>query len=632
MYRHAPHQANDRRINVSTIASAARRWWPVVVTMALLGGLLGVAASSNPTYTSTALVRILSLTPDGQGFENAQQTALLLMQTDEVFQRAAEIVGEDSAALRSRTAVTRVTETDLLEIEVAGKSQAQTVREAGSIASAGRELMQDLSKDQVAQAALSSDRAIVSGVLPNGAAELARQQELGKAAGTRQDVGLATALSLSPVGTPQSTRAGLPRSIAVAIGILVGLLLGIAGAWLYGRRFGRLRRVGDVRTALPNAGVIDGGRLAGVAHRYSERSKSLISVLALTEAAPALRELTSTLEAELRTEGRKPYTLQTSDLRVGQAGRAAADGVGEAHVANGRPIVDADGTSTPGVSADAGQTSTAVAASSPTSDANSTSAEGPTSDSGDGPAPSGSPDASPSLVPSGSPVSSSSPTVSAAPAPTSSPRFRPSPRPRPRPAITSEVPVASEASPTLTAVVESANREKPVESVNGQQSVESTDEQHPAVSTNMQQAAESSSRQPVEANDEQEAVASSNGQPHAVSSNGHQKAAASSNGQQVNGHEAAGSTNGRAALTPTNGHKATARFIPAIGRQRDRDLDAVGCDTLLVSGEWEPDVAARLADRADVVLLIAKQGRTRLHDLAAAGRELGDTDVVVVVT
>ena len=594
MYRHAPHQANGRRINVSAIAFAARRWWPVVVTMALLGGLLGVAASSNPTYTSTALVRILSLTPDGQGFENTQQTALLLMQTDEVFQRAAEIVGEDSAALRSRTAVTRVTETDLLEIDVAGKSQAQTVREAGSIASAGRELMQDLSKDQVAQAALSSDRAIVSGVLPNGAAELARQQELGKAAGTRQDVGLATALSLSPVGTPQSTRAGLPRSIAVAIGILVGLLLGIAGAWLYGRRFGRLRRVGDVRAALPNAGVIDGGRLAGVAHRYSERSKSLISVLALTEAAPALRELTSTLDAELRTEGRKPYMLQTSDLRAGQADRAAADGIGEAHVVNGRPIVDADGTSTPGVSADAGQTSTAVAASSPTSDANSTSAEGPTSDSGDGRAPSGSPDASPSLVPSGSPVSSSSPTVSAAPAPTSSPRFRPSPRPRPRPAITSDV--ASEASRTLTAVVESANDEKPVESVNGQQPVESTDEQHPAGSTNGQQAV------------------------------------ASSNGQQANGHEAAGSTNGRAALIPTNGHKATARFIPAIGRQRDRDLDTVGCDTLLVSGEWEPDVAARLADRADVVLLIAKQGRTRLHDLAAAGRELGDTDVVVVVT
>lgn len=622
MYRHAPHQANGRRINVSAIASAARRWWPVVVTMALLGGLLGVAASSNPTYTSTALVRILSLTPDGQGFENTQQTALLLMQTDEVFQRAAEIVGEDSAALRTRTAVTRVTETDLLEIDVAGKSQAQTVREAGSIASAGRELMQDLSKDQVAQAALSSDRAIVSGVLPNGAAELARQQELGKAAGTRQDVGLATALSLSPVGTPQSTRAGLPRSIAAAIGILVGLLLGIAGAWLYGRRFGRLRRVGDVRTALPNAGVIDGGRLAGVAHRYSERSKSLISVLALPEAATALRELTTTLDAELRTDGRRPYTLQTSDLRVGQAGRAEAGGGGEAHVADGRPTVDADGPSTRGVSADAGKASTA-GASSPTSDENSTSAEGPYTESGDGPPPSGSPDASPSLVPSGSPVSGSSATVSAAPAPTSGPRLRPSPRSRPRPAIASDVPVATEAPPTLTAVVDSVDGEKPVESVNGQQSVGSTDEQHVAASTNGQQAAESSSLQPVESTDEQQAAASSNG---------HQKAAASSNGQQANGHQAAGSTNGRAALAPTNGHKATTRFIPAIGRQRDRDLDAVGCDTLLVSGEWEPDVAARLADRADVVLLIAKQGRTRLHDLAAAGRELGDTDVVVVVT
>ena len=71
--------------------------------MTLLGGR-PESRRRRTRRTPTALVRILSLTPDGQGFENTQQTALLLMQTDEVFQRAAEIVGEDSAALRSRTA------------------------------------------------------------------------------------------------------------------------------------------------------------------------------------------------------------------------------------------------------------------------------------------------------------------------------------------------------------------------------------------------------------------------------------------------------------------------------------------------------------------------------------------------
>jgi hypothetical protein len=86
------------------------------------------------------------------------------------------------------------------------------------------------------------------------------------------------------------------------------------------------------------------------------------------------------------------------------------------------------------------------------------------------------------------------------------------------------------------------------------------------------------------------------------------------------------------AVGPRDGHQAKAPFVPTIGRNRGRDLAALGCDALVVSGSWEPSVAARLADRADVVLLVAKRGATRLRDLTRAGREMGDTDIVIVLT
>ncbi len=506
MYRHAPGEAAGRRTGVAAFASAARRWWPIAVSTALLGGLLGLAATSDPSYNATLVVRVLSLSSDGQGFKNNGQTALRLMQTDEVFRRAAEILGEDTAALRARTAVTQVTETDLVEINVSGTSQQQPEREATSIATAAQELMEGLSRDQVAQLALSSNLAVVSGVLPNGAAELARQEELGKAAAARQDVGLATALTLSPVGTPELVRTGLPRSIAAAVGILVGALLGTAGAWLYGRRFGRLRRLGDVRAALPGSAVVEGGRLASVAHRYSDRGTSLIGLLALREATTELPALTRTLDAELRTDGRRPYLLDSSDLR--QPGTAAS-GPGPGPRA-APPHPRADPASAPPLA-------------------------GPEREAAEVHAGNGQP----------------------------RPRPLPSPMPRPMPAPAVDPGKGAAAPPVSTAV---------------------HDEPRPVAAP--------------------EPPAGPQHRPVPVPGFG----------------------------VPTNGHEARGAFVPSIGRSRERDLAVLGRDALVVAGSWDPHVAARLADRADVVLLIAKRGVTRLRDLAAAGRELGDTVVVVVVT
>jgi hypothetical protein len=637
MYRHAPHEAAGRRIDVAGFALAARRWWPVVVTAALLGGLLGMAATSHPTYSSTLLVRVLALTSDGIGFENASQTALQLMQSDEVFQRAAEVVGGDSGALRTRTAVTRITETDLLEVNVSAPSADQAKREATSIASAGRELMQDLSEEQVAAAALSSDRAVVSGVLPNGAAELARQQELGKSAAARQDVGLATAISLSPVGSPDSVRSGLSRSFGAAIGIVAGALLGIGGAWAFGRRFGRLRRVGDVRTILPGARVVERRGLAGIAHRYSDRSRSLISVLALPEAGTALPELTTTLVAELRTDGRRPYVLEAAD--VGEAVPGAANATAQiatVDVFNDQPSLNGNGTAASNLRSDLGTSEDSErklvevlgANGNKTSDASKTAVpeEGPSPGE---PAASGEHPAAEDPVPGGHPAvesrtagedaasGASDAVVKASPRPRPSPWPRSRPKPQPQPSAPSEEQVVRDGSSVLTAEQPSTTSPEAAASADERVAASTRDEQNSGKST--------AGHEPGEPTNGYKPVDSTNGHNPIELTNGRKPV------EKTAGHEPMETPNGHQPLETINGHKATTRSIPTIGRRRDRDLAAVGCDTLLVSGSWERGVAARLADRADVVLLVAKQGVTRLHDLRAAGRDLGDTDVVVVV-
>ena len=71
---------------------------------------------------------------------------------------------------------------------------------------------------------------------------------------------------------------------------------------------------------------------------------------------------------------------------------------------------------------------------------------------------------------------------------------------------------------------------------------------------------------------------------------------------------------------------------PSFCRNRDRDLAAMGCDVLMVSGAHTADVAARLSGRAETVVLLAKRGATCLRDLIRAGKDLEDTPIVVVLT
>ncbi len=212
--------------------------------------------------------------------------------------------------------------------------------------------------------------------------------------------------------------------------------------------------------ALPGAAVVEGGRLAGVAHRYSDRSTSLISLLALRGAKTELPELTQTLDAELRTDGRKPYLLDTSDMR--QSGATASEVCGESdvavsHVSNGVKAGVAAPGDGPGPAA-ASRPSTgvkpgvAVSGNGPGPDAVSGSSNGENPDVAvpeDGPGPHTVSQPSNGVDPAAG---------SALEAPkihmgNVKPTLRPSPRPRPRPALAVDAEEAA-APAVLTAMYE----------------------------------------------------------------------------------------------------------------------------------------------------------------------------------
>lgn len=521
MHPHSPMEQPVRRPGVARYIAAARHWWPLVVIPALLGAMFGVWSSSSSPYTSTVLLQVNASTPQGQNNETAAQTALRIIESDEVFNRAREVLGESGAGLRARTELARITDTELLSVQVSASTAEQAEREADTVTAAGLEVIQALAQQQFAAIDQAGGRALGDGVLDDGAAELARLQALGQAAANRQDAAQIASLLLTRVGEPQAAyQTGLGASTAGAIGLLVGLIPGVVLAVLYGRRFGRVRRPADVLEAIARAEVRDRSGITRIAGRCAGRPAPLIGMLSMSGARHELTELTAFLDTELRTDDRRPYILWSGDLQTG--GNSPVEPV----------TVPAQAPAT----------------------------EPPPAD-------------SPARV-SPEPV-----TVAAA--------ARPSPRPRPaaedgddgddadgRPQREPLVPYrtttpngSSKASTTgsdglFTVKVEETVRLRP----------------RPA-----------------------EPAASGQGTPGV-----------------------------KPAAVP--GQVGRPRPAPSLGRHRERDLAAVGRDALIVSSEYAPEVAARLAGRADVVVLVARRGHTRVRQLVQAGRDLEGTNLTVILT
>lgn len=523
MHPHSPMEQPVRRPGVARYIAAARHWWPLVVIPALLGAMFGVWSSSTSPYTSTVLLQVNASSPQGQTNETAAQTALRIIESDEVFNRAREVLGESGAGLRARTELARITDTELLSVQVSAPTAEQAERETDAVTAAGLEVIQALAQQQFDAIDQAGGRALGDGVLDDGAAELARLQALGQAAANRQDAAQIASLLLTRVGEPQAAyQTGLGATTAGAIGLLVGLIPGIVLAVLYGRRFGRVRRPADVLEAIARAEVRDRSGITRIAGRCAGRPAPLIGMLSMSGARAELTELTAFLDTELRTDDRRPYILWSGDLQ------ATANPPAE-------PVT--------------------VPAQAPATE----------------PPPAGSP----------ARVSPEPVTVAAS--------ARPSPRPRPTAADDGE---------------------------DGGEDGETRPKREPLV-------------------------------PYRSSTpNGSSKASTSSSDGlfTVKVEETvrlrprpaepapAGQATPGAKPAAVPGQVGRPRPAPALGRHRERDLAAVGRDALIVSSEYAPEVAARLAGRADVVVLVARRGQTRVRQLIQAGRDLEDTNLTVILT
>ena len=503
MHQHPLMEQPVRRPGVARYVAGARHWWPVVLIPALLGAMFGVWSSVSSPYSSTVLLRVNAAGPQVGDAELAAQTALRIIDSDEVFNRAREVLGASGVGLRARTDLARITDTDLLSVQVSAPTAEQAAREVATVTAAGLETVQKLAQQQFEAIDQTGTRALVDGVLDDSAAELARLQALGAVAANRQDAALAAALLLTQVGEPQAAyQAGLPPSTAGMIGLLACAVPGVAGAVLYGRRFGHVRRPADVLEALPRAEVYGRRGITRVAGRCASGQAPLVGILAVPGATPELADLTAFLETEFRSDNRHPFVLQTSVLQ----------------------------TSAVGAPAESAPTRTPRAADSP---------------------------------------------ERAVPEPVAAATARRR-GPRPRPAA-GDAPTdgpagdhgGRDAEPALNGSASQGLPPAPRNGVDGIFTVAVED----TVKIPPSRRAPTSSR----------AV----GWPHAA---------------------------------------------PSLGRHRERDLAALGCDVLVVSGEYAPDVAARLAGRSDAVILIARRGRTRLRHLIRAGRDLEATNLAVVLT
>lgn len=267
--------ANNDRTGLAL--DAARRHSPLVLlcgaALAIAGLLLGL--SSPPTYTSvaTVLVNPVQGAPFGPDSRNNQinlQTEAALVRTQAVAEIAASIMGEQApdADLRTRVRATVPSSTQVLEIAYTGDSAQEAQQGAQAFADAFLVYRSQRAQESADRrtSALGDQRESLEGNLREATAQLSAAEDgsadqtylrqlvesytdqlsvLDAEASGLSDVDVDPGQVISPAEVP-STAGGLGLAVFTGAGLLAGLALGAALAFVRERTDDRIRHPSQI--------------------------------------------------------------------------------------------------------------------------------------------------------------------------------------------------------------------------------------------------------------------------------------------------------------------------------------------------------------------------------------------------
>jgi hypothetical protein len=247
-----------------SVVNAVRRWAYVPILLAALGAVTGGLVGMAARPSAEALVSVRSTAVDGAGLERAAESAALAMSTTTLFAKAAQDVGVDPGDLRSRTKIGVKPNTQTISVSVTATTSEQAVREASAVAAAAVSLGSAVIPAELKRVTDEIRKLIRDHTVTGTDAERARLARLGEEVASRQSAVLAAGQQLTLLQGPAPTRLVPATPVLVAMGGLVGMLLGLGLAQLLGVRRGTVQSGRELAQLYPEASVIQTADLRGM--------------------------------------------------------------------------------------------------------------------------------------------------------------------------------------------------------------------------------------------------------------------------------------------------------------------------------------------------------------------------------
>ncbi|WP_166355381.1 hypothetical protein [Phytoactinopolyspora limicola] len=262
-------------MRLSDVGDSIRRRWRVVTAAVVLAVLAagGLGMMWPERYTATAVVSVSPITPDpfGTGTSSAginMTTEQQVVRSTEIARAAAErmeLVRFDPRTLVGNVSVTSPSDSQILQIAYTASTPTQAARGANAFAEAYLE-SRVTSADQLAERIIDALETRINELVEqvedadDALVDAAAQQQIVE---LRQQQSSLVTVTLNPGRIIEAARApGSPSSpglpVAIAGGLVGGLLVGIALALLRDRNDRRVTHAARLRELLGGCPVIDG--------------------------------------------------------------------------------------------------------------------------------------------------------------------------------------------------------------------------------------------------------------------------------------------------------------------------------------------------------------------------------------
>ncbi|WP_168583422.1 hypothetical protein [Gephyromycinifex aptenodytis] len=300
-----------------SLTATLRRWWWLPLVLALVGALLGGIAGKAAPKTAEATLKVQTTAAEGAGLAEAVQSAVMEAGTREVYQDAAAKAGVTAKDLRKDSTIVNVLQSSVLSVKVTSSTAEKAAAEANALAEAAVARSTQRLSDELETLTQTTGKLIREDTLSVRAAEEQRVMRLGGSLADSQAQLLTQSRRLTLL---QAAEADQVQSVSVgmmaAMGLLGGLLAGVALALLFGGRRGKMGSIAEMRRLYPDVEFVPARELPTVMSMEAATADCVV-LTGVRAPAGAVRGLVEPVTAGIRATGRD--VAVTDDVaRLGQ--------------------------------------------------------------------------------------------------------------------------------------------------------------------------------------------------------------------------------------------------------------------------------------------------------------------------